>query len=735
MRTSSRLLAFLIAGGLGLASLALGQSIDPTFGLSAPARVPSPKPLPKDAQWIWTAETRDNQTIYLRKTFRLAKAPAHAALYITADNYFHLEVNGQPVGESRPGAEGEDVWTTVHRYDVTSLLKPGENTIHVRAENAGGQAGVVARLEADGKPLLFTDPTWEAAEAEGGPWAAAHIVASVESDPWVGRLTGWPAPLAATAPYLRHLAIKPVGVITGNEAGLRRIVYDFGKELPGRVVIRPRHKGMDGAITVGTGESEDEATQKPWKSVTADLSQTEIASPYTALRYASVVVPPSVEPADLEVEVDHLYYPVVYRGSFDCSDKRLTDIWYTGAYTAHSCMQEDIWDAPKRDRARWMGDLHVSGEVINNVFADKFLMEQTLRRLRDDAQGGRPADGVPARHVNGIPGYSCAWIAGLADFHRHIGDVAFLKSQHQNLVTLLERLRQEIGADGTFANVHGEWPFVDWSPDLEHDTPLAREATHFFLIKAVREAVFLFGELGDTANAAKYAQWADTLTAAAQAHLVADDQTFGPSRQANSMAIYSGAASPTETQAIYDHILQPGSPAWSVVATPYYNNYTIFALSQMGRTQEAVDFVRNYWGGMLREGATTWWEGYDPSWEKDHFHAHLQADNGTGFFVSLCHGWSAGPTNLLTERVLGVRPTSGGFRTCDIQPELGDLQWVEGTVPTPHGGLTARFEKRADGLAAHVVVPRGVVAAVTLPGQAPKRLTGGTYDWVAKTAR
>ena len=78
-------------------------------------------------------------------------------------------------------------------------------------------------------------------------------------------------------------------------------------------------------------------------------------------------------------------------------------------------MQEDIWDAPKRDRARWVGDLHVSGEVINNVFADKFLMEQTLTRLRDDAGNG---------HVNGIPGYSCAWICALADFHRHLGDYA-----------------------------------------------------------------------------------------------------------------------------------------------------------------------------------------------------------------------------------------------------------------------------------------------------------------------
>ena len=74
----------------------------------------------------------------------------------------------------------------------------------------------------------------------------------------------------------------------------------------------------------------------------------------------------------MRVAVDHKYYPVEYKGSFACSDDLLTRIWYMGAYTAHLCMQEDIWDAPKRDRARWMGDLHVSGAVINLAFADRF---------------------------------------------------------------------------------------------------------------------------------------------------------------------------------------------------------------------------------------------------------------------------------------------------------------------------------------------------------------------------
>ena len=162
------------------------------------------------------------------------------------------------------------------------------------------------------------------------------------------------------------------------------------------------------------------------------------------------------------------------------------------------------------------------------------------------------------------------------------------------------------------------------------------------------------------------------------------------------MAIYSGVATPAQRAAIYSHILAPDNPAWDKsgamlgnhpVLSPYYGNYVIFAMSEAGHNAAAMHVLREYWGGMLAQGATTFWEAYDPKWPKAHFHEFLQADNQTGTYSSLCHGWSSGPTNWLTERVLGVQPTGGGFKTVEIAPDLGDLAWAEGSVPTPHGQI------------------------------------------------
>ena len=65
---------------------------------------------------------------------------------------------------------------------------------------------------------------------------------------------------------------------------------------------------------------------------------------------------------------------------------------------------------------------------------------------------------------------------------------------------------------------------------------------------------------------------------------------------------------------------------------------------------------------------------------------------GIGLFTSLNHPWGSAPTFVLTDYVLGVVPTSPGFVTWSFEPILGEqlgLTWVEGSVPTPKGAISA----------------------------------------------
>ena len=145
-------------------------------------------------------------------------------------------------------------------------------------------------------------------------------------------------------------------------------------------------------------------------------------------------------------------------------------------------------------------------------------------------------------------------------------------------------------------------------------------------------------------------------------------------------------------------------------------------MAKAGETDAALDFVRQYWGGMLDVGATTFWEDFDLDWMKGagridelvpagkkDIHGDYGAYCYVGFRHSLCHGWASGPTAWLSQTVLGVTPLEPGCAKVRIVPQLGSLEWAEGTYPTPRGPIKVRHERKADGtISSKIEAPEGV---------------------------
>jgi len=119
------------------------------------------------------------------------------------------------------------------------------------------------------------------------------------------------------------------------------------------------------------------------------------------------------------------------------------------------------------------------------------------------------------------------------------------------------------------------------------------------------------------------------------------------------------------------------------ITTPYMRFYELEALCAMGEQDYVLKEMKDYWGGMLRLGATSFWEEYNPS-KKGAEHLAMY---GREFGKSLCHAWGASPIYLLGKYYIGVKPTSPGYETYLIEPRLGGLEWMEGRVPTPKGAI------------------------------------------------
>ena len=111
--------------------------------------------------------------------------------------------------------------------------------------------------------------------------------------------------------------------------------------------------------------------------------------------------------------------------------------------------------------------------------------------------------------------------------------------------------------------------------------------------------------------------------------------------------------------------------------------YELEALCAMGEQKAVMKEMKAYWGGMIREGASSFWEKYNPT---DKGTQHL-AMYGRPYGKSLCHAWGASPIYLLGKYYLGIQPVKAGYSEFEIKPNLGGLKWMDGIVPTPHGDI------------------------------------------------
>lgn len=477
------------------------------------------------------------------------------------------------------------------------------------------------------------------------------------------------------------------------------VLLDYGKELMGSLVLSIG--ALDGAeevqLRVRFGESASEAMSEPGGpgGATNDhacrdyivnfrfLSTMTIGE--TGFRFVRIdLLTPEASIQLVGAKAVFLFHDLPYLGSFSCSDPLLNQIWETGAYTVHLNMQEYIWDGIKRDRLVWIGDLHPETSTIQAVFGDQALIRDSL----DFVAAQTPAD----EWMNDIPTYSMWWIIIQHDYFMQFGDYAYLSRQLPYLKKLFANLSAYIGPDGKDTTPGNR--FVDW-PTRGHNAAVDAGIQGLHIL-AARAAARIFRELGEDA----LCQQAERDCARLMAYPV-DPDGF---KQAAALAVLADLLEAKQTNKA--QLCANGAEGFST----FMGYYILQAMAKAEDYCGALDMIRQYWGGMLQLGATSFWEDFDIQWLKNaapidrlpqsgevDVHATYGKFCYTGYRHSLCHGWASGPTAWLSKCVLGIQILEPGFRKVKIVPQLGDLEWAKGTYPTPYGVIELEHRRLPDG--------------------------------------
>lgn len=501
-----------------------------------------------------------------------------------------------------------------------------------------------------------------------------------------------------------------------NYGGNAGILLDFGIEMQGGIQILAWSCGEDNRnvkLRIRFGESAMEAMSDVGgeKNATNNhavrdmvvevsyLGMTEVGN--TGFRFVRL----DLLGADSYIEIMSvrsvfLYKNIEYKGSFRCNDELLNKIWDMGAYTVHLNMQNYLWDGIKRDRLVWIGDMHPETSTIQAVFGYDDVVPKSLDFVRDET-------GLPG-WMNNIPTYSMWWILIQHSWFMQNGDMEYLRSQKDYLLVLMNQLSAFIDEEGK--DTTPEFRFVDW-PSFENKKAVDAgvQALH---IMAAEAAAGLFTALGEKEACEKCMK---DIT-----RLKQFDVDHNGCKQAAALMVLAGLA---DKDAINREVLAiDGARRISA----FMGYYVLKARALAGDIKGSLDCIREYWGGMISLGATTFWEDFNLDWmenaaridelvtkDKKDIHGDYGDYCYKGYRHSLCHGWASGPTAWLSENVLGIRVVEPGCKMVQIMPSLGDLEWAEGDYPTPEGIIHVRHEKQADGsIQSKIDVPPGIKFSV-----------------------
>lgn len=507
----------------------------------------------------------------------------------------------------------------------------------------------------------------------------------------------------------------------GKKAAL---LLDFGKEIQGGIEIASsiRENQSPVALRIRFGESVTEAmspiTGKNGASNDHALRDFTLNAPWlgtvqtgnSGFRFVRIELEDSGVQYNLKaVTAISRYQGCPYLGSFDSDNQRLNNIWRTGAYTVHLCMQKYLWDGIKRDRLVWAGDLHPEVMTILSVFGQNDAVNRSLDFARDDT----PLPGW----MNGMCSYSLWWIIIQRDLYMYQGNRAYLESQHKYLKGLLAQVCGLIGKDGR-EQLNGT-RFLDWPTSERED--VINSGLQSLCCMAVKAGAELGRALGDDELVGMCVKTVARLEKVSVSNC--------NNKEAAALKILAGLSKNDEDQ---DVILKDGAHGFST----FYGYYMLEALARSGRYDEASSLISRYWGGMIDLGATTFWEelnygdiakagridDFVPDGQYD-----IHADGGNycykGLRMSLCHGWASGVTPWMSRYILGITPTEPGCRTVVVEPHLSGCNRVKGTFPTPLGIIEVNHRKDADGqIYSTVTAPKGM--RIILKNAVPEATAG-----------
>jgi alpha-L-rhamnosidase len=713
----------------------------------------------------------------LRKNFSIDSPVRTARLSITALGAYQAFLNGKSVAPDTLLAPG---WTDFHKrvlyqtYDVTSLLSHGANTLGVML--GGGwysspltwtgfrytpgpnllRAQLDLTLANGTHQSIVTDPTWLTAPAPitfseiyGGESYDARLEQHGWSEPrfdaahWTPAFPATPPDSSMTVTAQPDLLINttitlhPIGLDPSSAA--HPAIYDMGQNMVGNVrihvrgprgtVVRLRYAerlNPDGSIYTENLRNAD-ATDTYALSGDGDEAWTPAFTfhgfRYVELSYLGTTPPTPPTLATIEGLVFNSL-PAKPSVRLTSSSETLNKMNELGAWGQRGNFVSIPTDCPQRDeRLGWMGDAGVFWRTGTynfdiDAFTHKFMLDVT------DAQ--TPAGAFTDVSPNilgpnpGAPGWGDAGVFIPHAAWLQYGDTTIVERSWPAMNRWMDFILSN-NPDYIRRNALGN-NYADWlAPD--QNTPKTLIDTAYWAL-IVREMVEMATALHRTADAEKYQQQYDRITAAYRTAFVKQDGSVEGNTQTGYLAtLFTGIAQSDLRAKMVDRLAKNIEAHGDHLTTGFLGTpFLMFVLDENNRSDLAFKLLLSdtypSWGYMVKKGATTWWERWN-------------GDTGDPSMNSYNHYAFGSVMAWVYQRAAGIDTdaTGPGFHHLTIHPHFDPaLPQLHTEYGSPYGTVVSDWQQSAHRFT--IAIPPNTTATVTLPNNKAENIGSGTHSYI-----
>ena len=611
-----------------------------------------------------------NRHILFRRKFTLASKPRSAKIYISADDYYKLYVNGRFVGQGpAPSYRFQYNYNVI---DVTDFLTESENTLAVHTLDQGlvnrvwisgdQMHGLILDLEADGETVLSSDESFLTRphsgyrelstvgydtqfmeEYDSGSSEVGFERPDFDDSDWQN------ARLHTTADHVlaeqksemltfETVAPKSVTEVDGS------LLYDFGANYVGYLFARAKgEKG--GVITVRRGHEllEDGHVRHEMRAncvyeetwILGEGESTLDEYDYKSFRYAELTLPEGVELS--EVALIARYHPftsdATLRGEYAESEE-ISRVWELCLHTQKYGVQEVIQDCMEREKGFYVGDgcytaltyMLLSGKddmvrkLIDDGFSSSFITEGLVTCL-------------DCAFMQEIAEYPLMMVYLILWHYRLTGDKAYLEKNFEKVKTLLEVYRRDYEKDGILSHLD-KWCVVEWPKNFRDgyavDIKEGRvcEEPHVsinaYYIEAIRAANKMAAILGKEA----YRDEAPLVDAFLKSFYLPERGFFRDGVREDHVSlvgnVFPFAFGLCPDKDCEDRIAQMIRERGIHSLSMFCTFPTLMGFARRGEHHVIREMLTDpeAWLRMLREGATTTFEGWgrDSKWNTSLFH-------------------------------------------------------------------------------------------------------------------